>query len=168
MLIKPSMVELEIWDQCHFVMDGQGFPHYFFHIFWNPLSAPKLSLKLKMESENIYLKTCLLNLPWLSCRPKTNVILSWMDKANYYCPSVPQNSSVVICLKKKSLSPPLLLHHIFYVSTIHHGSNRTQDNNANVLWTGWWEYWKSGRGFRVESVLVCMRVVVVFEKWKRF
>ena len=103
------MVELEIWDQCHFVMDGQGFPHDFFsHILWNPLSAPpsapKLSLKLKMESENIYLKKCLLNLPWLSCRPKTNVILSWM-KAHYYCPSVPQNSSVVICFKKKKACP---------------------------------------------------------------
>ena len=34
---------------------------------------------------------------------------------------------------KKNLSPPLLFHQIFYVSTIHHGSNRTQDNNANVL-----------------------------------
>ena len=49
------MVELETWDQCHFVMDGQGFCHDIFHILWNPLSAPpsapKLSLKLKMEYE---------------------------------------------------------------------------------------------------------------------
>ena len=153
MLIKPSMLELDTWDQCHFVMDGQGFCHDFFHILWNPLSAPPKCPKIKFEVKNgiwkYLFKLFLLNLPWLSCRPKTNVILSWMYKAHYYCPSVPQNSSVVICLKK-SLSPPLLLHHIFYVSTIHHGSNRTQDSNANVLWTGWWEYWKSGRGFRVE------------------
>ena len=81
-----------------------------------------------------------------------------MDKTHYFCPSVLQNSSVVICFKKTSLlSPPLLLHHIFYVSTIHHGINRTQDNNTNVLWTGWWEYWRSGRGFRVGEVLKCGR-----------
>ena len=59
--------------------------------------------------------------------------------------------------KTSLLSPPLLLHHIFYVSTIHQCSNRTQDNNANVLWTGWWEYWRSGRCFRVEEVLKCGR-----------
>ena len=62
------MLELETCDQCHFVMDGQGFCHdFFFHILWNPLSAPpsapKLSLKLKMEYENIYFNKCLLNLP---------------------------------------------------------------------------------------------------------
>ena len=40
-----------------------------------------------------------------------------MDKALLIIfPSVPQNSFVVICLKKTSLlSPPLLLHHIFFM-----------------------------------------------------
>ena len=32
--------------------------------------------------------------------------------------------------KNKLVVPSLRLHHIFYVSTIHHGSNRRQDNNA--------------------------------------
>ena len=39
------MVELETWDQCYFVMDGQGFCHDFFHILWNPL-------KIKFEVKN--------------------------------------------------------------------------------------------------------------------
>ena len=160
-----------------------------------------------------------------------------MDKAHYFCPSLPKIHLLSFVLKKKLLSSPLLLHHIFYVSPIYHGvvtrgcaqhsvklskesyvstwmgdclgntwlwrgspkvssctlkailakrhlaccyqqyatpththgSNRTQYNNASVLWTGWWEYWRSGIGFRLEVVLnVDMRVVVVLEKWKRF
>ena len=30
MLIKSSIVELETWDQYHFVMDGYGFPQSLF------------------------------------------------------------------------------------------------------------------------------------------
>ena len=50
MLIKSSMVELETWDQCHFVMDWQGFPHDFFQFFWKPPKCPKIKLEVKKTS----------------------------------------------------------------------------------------------------------------------
>ena len=37
-----------------------------------------------------------------------------MDKAHYYCPSVPQNSSVVICFKKNKLGVPSLFFSITF------------------------------------------------------
>ena len=66
----------------------------------------------------------------------------------------PKINLLSFVLKTGLLSPPLLLHHIFYVSTIHHGSNSSQDNNANVLGTGGGNI---GRGFRVGEVLKCGR-----------
>ena len=46
MLIKPSMVELETWDQCHFVMDGQGFAHDL-KKFLEPPKCPKIKFEVK-------------------------------------------------------------------------------------------------------------------------
>ena len=45
------MVELETWEQCHFVMDGQGFPHdMIFFNFLEPPKCPKIKLEVKKTS----------------------------------------------------------------------------------------------------------------------
>ena len=70
MLIKSSMVELETWDQCHLVMDEQGFPHDIFSKTLGPPKYPKIKLEVKKRrprehlAENIPFLTRLLNLLW--------------------------------------------------------------------------------------------------------